>query len=519
MDISKIRLENETYNIKDETARQEIYNLKNKNEILLGYSFTSGGSTYASHNYLTISYDNVVYKVHDITELKNVVRDGSICYNPDRKEFYLITEYDGTDKSITVYTSKNLIKWDKKDILINGYQAGGHLWAPQLFYLKNELILSFSYSEDNNKTHFIVVGTSMDFDDFTFENCHKITMTNTNFTSFIDPSITYLNDKFYATFKSETKVIQLFTSNDLINFNCINVNVLNHNDENDSSTGMESEQIYVYNNKLNITAYCYDTHYRTFLGISEDKINFKWYETNLKNENYIGNKCIVLNDDYSKAVVNNLKFDDPIKTTIEKLITLPSSRYPSNREYSIIPGINFRITSDTIITNLRTPFDQKNTLIMLNDNERQAKLTINETESSKGPYIIKNSYSNNYQYIKFTSLDGSGFENSDAIYDELITSEILLNNAFNVTLTNAKGIKRGNIFNFIINFTANSDLILSNSNSLYINPIKFRPLFNNNIITNSTNVTGYATNDGDIKLNGTIHSGEKITISGCYITK
>ena len=53
-DISKIRLENETYNIKDETARNEINNIIGQDTIFLGDSYAAGTTfEHGSVQYLT----------------------------------------------------------------------------------------------------------------------------------------------------------------------------------------------------------------------------------------------------------------------------------------------------------------------------------------------------------------------------------------------------------------------------------------------------------------------------------
>ena len=98
MDISKIRLENETYNIKDETARNDINDLKteaNKKILFIGDSYLEmyNGTTGIIDKFKTISgINNIIYAVKGGT---------GFSYTVDNENFITLLQSIRDDNDLT----------------------------------------------------------------------------------------------------------------------------------------------------------------------------------------------------------------------------------------------------------------------------------------------------------------------------------------------------------------------------------------------------------------------------------
>ena len=151
-------------------------------------------------------------------------RDAQISYINDC--FYIAcTYYDDVSFSydLVIYRSEDFGNWERFNINLN--LTNTRTWAPELYYVNDTLYLFFSHEDTLNdpNTMRIYRATCDNIDSLTFSNV--IACTGISFPS-IDPHLTYFKNTYYMFCKNETtKIIELYTTTDFLNFNKVNVDL------------------------------------------------------------------------------------------------------------------------------------------------------------------------------------------------------------------------------------------------------------------------------------------------------
>ncbi|KAF9261027.1 glycoside hydrolase family 43 protein [Marasmius fiardii PR-910] len=119
-----------------------------------------------------------------------VVRDPSIWYNPDSKQYFVFS----TGEGIRIFTSPSLTgSWTRTgNVLPNGSKVDhpGDLWAPSISYTQGKYVLYYSISTSGSKESVIGVATSPSMENGTWTDLGEVIRSN-NDTVFnaIDPDL------------------------------------------------------------------------------------------------------------------------------------------------------------------------------------------------------------------------------------------------------------------------------------------------------------------------------------------
>ena len=189
-DISKIQIENETYDVKDEKTRNR---LKLTDNIYLGCFFDPNDL-----NKLVFKVSKDTKNWQTVSKLTINGRDPSIIYY--KGYFYIAVTNFTASRDLIIYKTSDLVNFETNYVTMGLLEYNAR-WAPE-FYVENDdvyLLISARQESDSNFKIFI---SEIDLD--TFE-CSNLSNINPNDDlSLIDPQLVKINDYYYLGVSDQT---------------------------------------------------------------------------------------------------------------------------------------------------------------------------------------------------------------------------------------------------------------------------------------------------------------------------
>lgn len=426
-DISKIRLETGTYDIKDEISREAINKIA-YNNIFVGTFFDL---TYQKVHFLT-SLDGINW--NEFNKSVNISgRDPQLTYNKDNKTFYLCVTFGTSNVNCRIYTSTDFINWDEHNIDLG---LNNICWAPELFYDNDKIYLLISNGTENNMQQLMFECT--DIDNLTFENGRTL---NLGLSDVIDGDMVKYNGTYYLIVKDDTTDRQIiYSSNDLMAWIPINNNVLN------SSEICEGGQILNINDRWYFYGDTYMHAYQYGIMQTDDITNFGKiiHSTSLTNYRHgsillldgEANKIVTSVSDYNNAVVIR-KQDRGIilEGTIDNLIVYPDYIY--------------RIQGNVVINNIENPYNLQFLPVIFTTNVG-ATLTIPLGNPAQTK-VITNSYASNEKLILISLQANWYYMNGGVIRENINASDLYDVNSNDWSVTLYKAVRVDNMLHLEFN--------------------------------------------------------------------
>ena len=375
---------------------------------------------------------------YNFSQLKNIEIIGSKghCSDPsivyDEKSGWFLMAYSnqnlaGDDFSVTfsILRSKNLIDWENVDIrldynktLLQGYSK----FSPDLFYDKDgnlNVIISIDKTPGGYDWELLIAKCN-NIELLTFDYGYIIN-TNTN-NNLYDASIIYFKNLYYMiSANHDTSIVELYTSNDLINFTQVNDNLFNIKNPRFTDDVIEACQLLITDDKLLAYTEMHDNE-KFICGI------FKNNYTELENQflvpslyKYKQGSIINISNEKAKFIINNIT-TDIINTSNKNVVDFSLGLINLTEDtiidsLTIIPDQVYRINGNYNLTinNIIDPFNCREIKIIPNNtsgklilnaynNNTDFKFETNFSQYSKGKIITINSYfgftSNNYSNTK-----------------------------------------------------------------------------------------------------------------------
>ena len=485
-DISKIQLQDGTYDIKDEISRNAINKIA-YNNIFVGTFFDI---TYNRVHFLT-SLDGINW--NEFNKSVNIIgRDPQLTYNEDNKTFYLCVTAGSGEVNCKIYTSTDFTTWTEHEIKLG---LSNICWAPELFFDDNKIYLLISNGTENAMQQVLFECASLE--NLTFENGRTL---NLGLTDVIDGSLTKYNSTYYLIVKDDTTDRQkIYTSNDLTSWIIVNSNVLN------SSEICEGGQLLNINGRWHFYGDTYMYAYQYGIMQTDDITNFGKiiHSTSLTNYRH-GSVLLLKNDankivtnvsDYNNAVVIRKQDHGTILTgTIDKLIVYPDYIY--------------RVQGDVVINTIENPYNLQ-LLPIIFTTSVGATLTI-PIGSSTQATVITNTYATN-EKLMLVSLQADWYYLSGGCIKENISASDLYEvNSNDWTVTLYKAVRMNNMVHIELNLRKTS----STSTEAITFKAPFKPV-------SATQINNDKGTNMFVRSNGTVQGTALLNVSEdvyCYLS-
>ena len=502
----------------------------NKTQMLLGLTFKAEGMGEATEKDIIVSLDGINWGNMKINAPWG--RDPSIVYDNKRKLFYITCTPDTqTEYTFIIYVTSDLINYTPHKIVIPNY-LNNLKWAPDLYYdeTNDKLIVSFSYqygtendvNGDTINAFDIIIAETNDFTNFTMTNVHTANLINKKNRNHIDSNIIFYNNFYYLCVSDQYyKILEIYSSTNLSDFNLVCQNILNTNDYTDNTIYLEGGSQYIFNDEIFLMSDSYAHLHTLVCGKTTDFMNYELATTNLNKFRH--GSIININDEHLRQVVQNipnLNFSSNNKLTPDKKyytgIYIPRN---TNREVSVIPNSIIFIEGNSTITNLRNPFNCENQKFCFITNPNET-LTIQKIMNNNKNKIYRNSNYNNEKIFTINLNDNSLLFPLETYEDiENITVDDFTFNEDYVLNPVVDCYRTGNIIFLRIQFNLAQQLD-SNTwvNVLFnITNTKWRPRFNQQLINNLNNdMQLYTNGNASGSLRGTQNTS--IIINTFYLT-
>lgn len=195
-DISKIQIENETYDVKDEKTRNR---LKLTDNIYLGCFFDPNDL-----NKLVFKVSKDTKNWQTLSKLNINGRDPSIIYY--NGYFYIaVTNFTAT-RDLIIYKSNDLINFETNYVSM-GLLEYNSRWAPE-FYVEDDTVYLLISAKQNVDDKFKIYISEIDLDTFECSNLSNINP-NDNL-NLIDPQLIKIDSYYYLTVSDQTTSGQSF---------------------------------------------------------------------------------------------------------------------------------------------------------------------------------------------------------------------------------------------------------------------------------------------------------------------
>jgi hypothetical protein len=429
-------------------------------------------------NYICYSNDGINWKQVKLDGFAG--RDPSFVYDKKRKCFYLTkTPPANQTQTFTITKTTDFVNFTDVVMQIGGY-FGEDIMAPDLSLSADgdSLIVNFTYK---------VEGTSTDVDGQTIQNYWPYRTVLTGLDDFenlavdtmpipleligatndciIDSNvITYL-DKYYMNCKDDVqKIIQVYQSNDGINYTLLCANVLNAANFLDNSIYIEGGSWFTFNGEIYLMADAYSQYHNLILGKTSDFIHFDFGVTNM---NYLRHPSVYTVD------------DEDLKT---KVATLPGFGYATNDrltayakdaaparhiasgfsgEITVVPNMTYTVFGNATITNILNPFHCDKVKFMFAA-ASTATLNITKINGTTVNKVIVNSNTNNEKLFEISlCADVNAYPLADFQNIQVFDTSALQNYYTpdtGITITGGSAYKQGNVVSLSLILTTSAEL-------------------------------------------------------------
>lgn len=286
-------------------------------------------------------------------------RDPSLIYIKEINKFVLTYSSATITTTFNIGISSDLINWEWHSIYIEGYNSDRRCWAPDLLYKDGRLYVTFSVLNTNNENMQVYLTSTDDLVSFTNWSTPYSLALGLDYV--IDSQIKYIDNLYYLICKNGdnnnvVNPIQIFTSENLTNWNVLNSNVIN--------AQVEGCNLVPYDNKflIEVDLFIERGHAVTKVDNLTDTSNFNWNECNNLNNflDDVGHGTIIY--------VDNIKENEIIKSLNINFSGNNSDTSNINAanisgdidNFVILPGYIYTILGNPTIQNLLNPFNLKN---------------------------------------------------------------------------------------------------------------------------------------------------------------
>lgn len=417
-------------------------------------------------------------------------RDPQISYSPVTKKFYICTTGGSTDSvDGRIYVSEDLKNWETK--YFNVGLLSGIRWAPELFFDDNGDVYLFINRGTDQSSMQIYKARCTSLEDLTFSPAVPISLDETNM---IDANVIKYRGTYYLCTKNNTtSQILIYSSADLINWTCINRNVLR------TTEPCEGGTLVPVGNKVNFYGDTWHSYKYYVMAQTSDLSQFSAFK---RPNSLIGKRhgsVAYIEDSAAVSLISSLETYTN-RRNLNKATTREIQLSGDIDQLIIYPNIVYRVTATARINSLVNAFGLDYMPFYFATNN-SASLTISKVQNSEFQTVnlnktVFNSVGEN-EKLNLLSLIGNPKFLINPGVTKLDTSTIAVNNGWKLEIYGFD--RRGDrvFVNFDISKTDESATGIA-----LVFPNNARPKYNTIGISNKPNIGYQLSTNGNFGVNG-----------------
>lgn len=320
-------------------------------------------SVFFNRNTLKMDYftslDGISWAKQNIKNNLPNGRDPSLIYIKELQKFVLTYSSASITTTFNIGVSSDLINWEWHSIYIEGFNSNRRCWAPDLLYKDGRLYVTFSVLNTDNENMQVYLTSTDDL--ITFTNWSAPYTLALGLDYVIDSQIKFIDNLYYLICKNGqnenvTNPIQIFTSENLINWTVLNGNIIN--------AQVEGCNLVPYDEKflIEVDMFIERGHAITKVYDLTDTSKFNWVEANNLSDNLddVAHGSILYVDDIKEnEIIKSLNIN--FSGNNSETHNINGTNINENLDnFVILPGYIYTITGNPTIQNLLNPFNLKN---------------------------------------------------------------------------------------------------------------------------------------------------------------